>query len=495
MKKKIGILFFKELCSLRVILYQGDSFKEFYTLDDFVQTDFGCKGIQIYMTMREISAAYNYLKKEYADTHIIRQLKVYEKPIGFTFYKKDENISRAMTFYEMKYKIGADDFDIKDAYKIIKERKFKSWKQGFTSYLRSILKLDEGLLEDVIGPYAPSLTPIIYTQVGKDFENVFCYDNVSAYPYWLTQPLPHYVGQTTFTGEEMLQREDKTYYGCVKFTHLVAKNIKFEYYPLGISTDSKKQPRLYGENIYLRGTRIALAEEITLFGYLDEILEIVKRNYDFDSYEVAENILEFDLKIDEGLRKTVLEFFNDKQEKKHNEENNDGEKITLNRLYGFLITRGNNAPAHYGQYIVSRQRLSIDRLVHEIGLENVVQSHTDSIKFIGEENIKFIDKYNEQIEFKELGKLDDEGIFQKCHYFTNITGKYLNAKGEVGLKHGGYDKLGLAHLYKAKYEKITEESWFLGITDYYYSKEHGYCFTAVETNFKNPIKVNGADIS
>lgn len=495
MRKKIGILFFKEICSPRVILYQGDSFKEFYTLDDFVQTDFGCRGIQIYMTMREVSAAYNYLKKEYADTHVIRQLKIYNKPIGFTFYKKDECKDSSITFYEMKYKIGADDFDIKDAYKTIKERNYKNWKQGFTSYLRSILKLDEGLVEDVIGPYAPSLTPIIYTQVGKDFENVFCYDNVSAYPYWLTQPLPHYVGHTTFTGEEMLQRKDKTYYGCITFKDLRGKNYITGHFPLGISTDSKKKPRLYGKNIYLCGTRVVVAEEIMLFGYLDEILEIAKRNYTFESYEIAEDVIEFDLKIDEGLRETVLEFFNRKQEKKRKKENNKGEKITLNRLYGFLITRGNNAPAHYGQYIVSRQRLNIDRLIHEIGLENVVQSHTDSIKFIGEENIKFIDKYNEQIEFEELGKFDDEDLFQKCHYFTNITGKYLNRKGKVGLKHGGYDEFGLAHLYKAKYEKITEESWFLGITDYYYSKEHGYCFAAVETNFKKPFKVNGVDIN
>jgi len=43
-----------------------------------------------------------------------------------------------------------------------------------------------------------------------------------------------------------------------------------------------------------------------------------------------------------------MEYFKKKQEKKNNKENYDGEKILLNRVYGYLITKGSSTPAHYG---------------------------------------------------------------------------------------------------------------------------------------------------
>lgn len=470
-----------------VLLFTEKEAMHFKTLDDFIDYDFGSKGINVFATLNEINSVYLYLKEKEGKKYCLNKLEINKakKIVGFSIHCADKyrtnkngqkNYYPFKTFYDLKYKLGTDELSVEDSLREISKLSYKNWNQGYTSQLRNRFKdkIGEQICKETI-ENPPSMSPIVFTKINKELVNVWCYDITSAYPYLLTQPLPHYLETTNFISEEQFKEDNCTYYGGLKITNLQAKQ---PYFPLTLVGNIAAEKQ--GKNIIHHGVRIESADEIILCGFIPHLLQLLKANYTYDSYIISKKVLKFELRIEPELRKEVISLFEAKQNKKRKGLNYTGEKILLNRIYGFLITKGNSTPAHFGQYIVSKERLIIDNMVRKIGLEDMVQSHTDSIKFTGN-HAAAIEEYNNTIEFPELGKFSYEGTFERCFYFSNIVAKYIQ-NGELKFKHGGISSIGMGNLYKMNYDDIVPTTKFYLITGYFYSKE-GYFPVLFKTDF------------
>lgn len=494
MKQLKGILNF-ELNKKTVIFYSSKGKQEYADLDEFLYKDFGYRGVAIYTNITKLQAIYNYLRESTREGYGGRILTVSHgnKVIGFSFFKLDkyyvdDNNNKKYrpfkTFYDIKYKIGSDELDIEDSLKLIESFEQKVYTQGYTSQLRKEIEYEEKLCKMTIDS-PPSMAPNIFSKPLVEFSNVQCYDSCSFYPYLLTQKLPHYDKTIEFISESQLEEQDAAFYG-----RIVIKNIraKYNYFPLTLVGKNNKNIThdKQGENIVCRGQQIISADKVVLYGFLKDLLQILKQNYYYDSYEISTKVIRFELKIDYKLRKKIIEKFEAKQAKKRNNEPYKGEKVLLNRVYGFFITIGSTAPAHYSQYIVSQGRLIINNLIHSIGFKDMVQAHTDSIKFVGD-HAAVIEEYNKTVEFEELGKFILEDTFQKCVYYSHITAKYINSKGELKFKHGGINELGIQHLYKMRYEDVNQNTKFFLIDGYSYDKEFGFTYYGTQSCFKKSV--------
>jgi hypothetical protein len=478
-----------------VLFYDMDGgIKEYKNLDDFLDADFGHKGATFYLPFEQMQAIYDYVEEEgkYA-VHPIYISNYVKRVIGisvnvksrFCMSKGKKKYYPFKTFYDIKYKIGSDEFKSDEALKMISEMNFTRYNQGFTSKLRNEIKLDETICRHTVNNL-PSMAPIIYSSPLLEHYNVKCYDITSAYPYLLTQPLPHNHKVIKFESEKQLYEKGYTFYGGIKIKDIDAK---YPYYPLTLVGKNNKGITIesQGINIEARGNQLIAADEVTLCGFLPDLLELLKRNYNYKSYRISPDIIKFELKIDKNLREKTLEYFEKKQELKRNNLPYSAEKVRLNRLYGFLITAGSNAPAHYGQYIVSQERLILDRIANKIGIRDVVHMHTDSIKFEGEHQ-DIIEEYNATIEFPELGRFALEDVFQKCVYFSHITAKYIDKEGKLGFKHGGIHDLGIRHLYKKTYDEIDFTTEFWLTTGFFYLKGEGYFPNGRISDFGHSVK-------
>ena len=439
------------------------------------------------MPLSDINVIYRYLEEQQNEKYDYNILKAHEnKIVGLSIHKANKN-KPFKTFYNMKYKIGTDDLEIEDALKKISEAPHQ-YLEGYSAKLRKEFNMiKEPLCKNTI-KQQPSMAPIIYAKTNQEFLNVQCWDITSAYPYLLTQPLPHYVGYVDFISEEMFNDDKFTYYGGIKISDLRAKR---PYYPLTLigKNDNKITVESQGTNIINKGKQIIAADEVVLYGFIPHLLQLLKENYSYSDYKITKTLIKFELKIEQSLRDKILEIFENKQMKKRAGLKYGGEKVLLNRVYGFFITKGNNAPAHFSQYIVSKERLIINKMIHEIGFKDIVHSHTDSIKFIGNHS-DVIEKYNDTVEFPELGRFTHEGTFEKCYYYSYITAKYLE-DGILKFKHGGIDELGIQHLYKMKYEEIDCKTQFALIKGYHYSKEIGYFCEFIKSNFAQSVDWEG----
>lgn len=483
MSKVKGIFSFK-FTKESVMFYTLEETKEFETLDDFLYYDFGWEGASVYAPLEEINAIYDYLKEEIREEYSVDLMKIpgVNKIIGIILRKKKSKRS-FKTFYDIKYKIGSDELPLDISLEII-NKGFPNQYSGYTSKLRKEFVLEDKMNRiTVYNP--PSLTPIIYSKPSIEFKNVNCWDITSAYPYLLTQPLPHFDKIVEFSGKEMFDDPKYVYYGRLEIKGLKAKNL---YAPITLVGKNSRNIKIkdQGENFVLRGKQVYSADKIIMYGFINELLELLERNYTYESKTISVKLLRFELKIDQGLRKKVLYYFEKKQEKKRNGESYKGEKILLNRLYGFLITRGLNTPAHYGQYIVIKEKLILDRIINKIGLEDMVHAHTDSVKFIGN-HADVIEEYNSTVEFEELGKFVLEDVFQKCVYYSHITAKYIDKNGQLGIKHGGIHKRGIQMLYKKKYEEININTEYFLIKGFFYLKGEGYYANGRVQNFTKTV--------
>lgn len=465
-----------------VIFHTKEYVYEFKNLDEFIYKKQDFNRAAVLLSDKNYRAVISYLQEK--PNVILNKIYINSiKEIGFKILEYESQKNPLKTFYSMKYKVGADDLT-NDATLDLFEN-IQNYKQGYTSITRSKLKLDERLLDFTI-QNAPSMCPIIYAKRGRDFENVHCKDLTSAYPYLLTQPLPHFVKMVEFENEDTFQDDKFAYYGTITIYDLKAKDKG--YFPLTVAMDRGKMIT-EGENIFHDGSHLVRANMVKLNGFIPDLLYLLKQNYIYNSYEISNKLAKFKLSIDRKLREYVLNVFIPKQEKKRRGEDYSGEKVMLNRIYGFLITKGSKEPAHYGQYIVSKQRLIINNIIHKIGLKDVVQSHTDSIKYI-EDHENVFQEYNNSIEFEELGKFADEGTMKKCRYFSLNTAKYIDKNGKLGFKHGGIPERGINHLYKKSYEEITVNTEFNLITSYEYDPNYGVCELGVRSTFKQGVNID-----
>lgn len=465
-KKMRGVLEFISF-STKVKFLLKDKELEFNHINDFI--NFEAKnnaGFVIFMTDKQFGVIYKWCRERMPG----KLIKVGEKTIGFSV---GEN-RKSKTFYLMKYKIGTDNFDFSDeedraaAFKLIEAASCSS-KQGYTSYLRTIINVEEPFLQFHVD-YKPSLSPLIFAKCNREFSNVACYDFCSFYPYLLTQELPHF---TKFIKKEEMDLEDetKTYYGGLRIYNIKAKNAFYSISLIGENNETEIAAG-QGINILNSGTRLISAEKVIIFGWIPFLLEELQ-DYDFDYIEMTDKVAEYELRIDYELREKVLESFEKKQTKKRNGVSYTAEKVLLNRYYGYFITKGNrNAPAHYGQFIVAKGKTILRRLALEIGLKDIVQGHTDSIKFVGKHE-DVIERYNKTIEFEELGKLANEGIMEKVIYYNTNRAKYL-MNGKLGLKHGGIAEEDLVNIFKMRYEDIDFNTEYNKTLDNTYDEEYGF---------------------
>ena len=482
MARTKGILRFQRY-KKEVIFYTLEGTTEYETLDDFLYASFGKEGAEVYVSFSDLNTLHRYFHKNLREGYTYKVMKVnhkINKRIGISLFKPTKTRSDK-SFYDLYYKIGADDLEID--YMLHEIEQISHPKSSYTGKLRAQLKIKERLVKATIDNL-PSMTPIIYSSPFVEYKNVQCYDSCSFYPYWLTQPLPHFDKIVDFESEKQFEEENITYYGGIRIKGLKAKR---PYYPLTLVGKNKKGITIesQGHNIENRGKQIISADEVTLCGFIPHLLFLLKQNYDYDNYEISPKLIRFNLKIDEELRAVVLKYFEAKQNKKRQGLPYHAEKILLNRIYGYLITTGQYTPAHYSQYIVSKGRLTLNNLAHKIGFKDIVHMHTDSIKFVGDHK-DVIDEYNKTVEFEELGKFILEDVFQKCVYYSHITAKYIDKDGNFKFKHGGIEDEGLKLLAKKRYEDVNEFSPFV-LIQYWDYDEYGLNPYGLKTNFSHSI--------
>lgn len=468
-QKLRGILKFV-VFSTKVNFYTEKEIIKFNHLKDFLQyKTTNKKGLIAFMVEDEFSILYNLIK----DAEGLKVEKNFgDKVIWFSGGKD----YRQKSFVSLKYKVGTDEFnfdneeDIVAALKLIKNSSPNRY-EGYTSLLRKEITIEENFLDFHV-VYKPSLSPMIFAKCNREFSNVKCRDACSFYPYLLTQELPHFKGY--IKKEEIdLKDKSKTYYGGLRIYNIKAKD--FFYSISLVGKDDKNVKEIadgQGINIINKGTSLISADKVIIFGWIP-FLFIELQDYDFEYIELTDIVAEYELKIDWSLRKIVIANFETKQNKKRKGEDYKAEKVMLNRYYGFFITKGNkSAPAHYGQYIVAKGKTIIRRLALEIGLKDVVQGHTDSIKFVGDHQ-DVIDRYNSEIEFEELGKFEDEGIMEKVVYYNTNRAKYL-MNGKLGLKHGGISDDSIVDIMKMSYNDISINTEYNKTLAYYYDAEYGF---------------------
>ena len=478
MPKGVGILTL--LCNNKKVVWQTlENTIEFEDLNEFLNTKISCGNTKVYLTDTHFNVIYKYLEKEQIKVIGIekekktkkdeKDKKEYSKIFCYSYSNK--------VFYSLQYKIGSDELSAKISLELIKKLKDSDEKDncrsGYTSQLRKIIKTEEKKI-DTLTKYQCSLSPFLYAKRQREHENVHCWDIISFYPYLLTQELPHF-DKIVSNDELDLMNNNYTYYGGIEIIGLKAKSSLLT---LSLVGDKNKEiaPN-QGENIEHNGTRLMSADKVILYGWLPFIIIALFQDYEFEDYRITPKIWRFELKRDEILREVVLKMFNTKQEKKRLHKINpeisyDGEKVRLNRCYGFFLTTGNDAPTHYGTYIVAKGKMIIRSIAKQIGEKDVIQGHTDSIKFVGKHQ-DVIDKYNSSIEFDELGKFDYEGDLEKVIYYGVNKAKYLK-NGELGLKHGGISDSDIAPLMKMSYDEINRKTKYYLTVDYFYDKELGF---------------------
>lgn len=469
---KRGILEF-ELNREEVIFHTKDASIKIPNLDTFLYGYTAPEGTMVFIDEKYMRPIMRHIQK--TNPSCLKETKLFKnKLIGFRV--EDEQKKFLKSFYELKFKLGTNELSIEDTLKLIDDIPSR-YNQGYTSVLRKQIKTDEKFLDFTVGYSQPSLGPMIYAKTHKEFINVKCFDSTSFYPYLMTQELPHF-DKIIDVSEMDLNDKNFTYYGAIRITNLKAKT---SLCPLTLVGNEKDVPLPnQGKNIFHLGTHIIAADEVLLYGFIPFLLDCLKE-YEYERYLISSQIARFQLRKDEGLRSLILEKFEIKQKQKKKKLNYSGEKILLNRLYGFFITKGNCAAAHYSQYVVQKGKSVLLNIIREIGLKDVVHSHTDSIKFVGDHE-DVIEEYNKTIEFEELGKFDFEGIMERVVYYGVNKAKYI-MNGKLKFKHGGIEKRDIEPLMELSYDNIDRKTKYNLTISYDYISGLGLVANTIEKEF------------
>ena len=401
------------------------------------------------------------LKRVYVYTIYFNELYDVFKPIGDEIALKVINrkmdgtivsfqIFGGITYKEVKYYLGTDKIDgidPKNYCELIEKYHSGLAKHSFTTSLKSILLTDEMLnfgnnirlpksVMNELYTYA-SLAPIIYSDINKEFTNVYCYDFDSAYIskyFTYRYPVDFCPCINSNDPDAALIR--------LRIKKIKAKNLRFCWLSLA--------DRSRGTNIFFMNRsskRVVMADEIIITVFWFE-LEMIDAYYTYDEM-IREKAWTANMeRLPQSFRDIVLETYKVKEMSKRNSVPYEDKKVLLNRIHGFFITSKDYedgkeqiysyVPMQIGFYTIAMQRYLMFKLIQEIGLENIVSAHTDSIKTKGNYNA-IVDKWNEEHknQFSDtLGKLEFEGIMEKVVYFSNTRAKYI-MNGEFKIKHGG----------------------------------------------------------
>lgn len=401
---------------------------------------------RVYVYSTYFNELFRYFE-EYEDIAFkIMNLKADTEPKAFQVYG-------GITFKDAKYYLGTDKTEgIKpmNYCELIKRFHNPLIRSSFTSYLKRFIldkeMMDFGSKENV--PYTvvkelfanASLAPIIYSEVNKEYKNVYCYDFDSAYiAHYYKHKFPYkftYCGKE-IRGEETLVR--------ARFINIKAKNVRF----LPIST-SPKRDGIGVKYANLKSNRFLMGKEVVLTFFYNLEMKIIDKYYDYDEM-IIERCQEIEMRpLPLSFLRKVAELYRDKEEAKCRGESYADKKVLLNRIHGFFITSKEyngdkeqmypEVPLQISFYTIALQRAAMCDIIEEIGLENIISAHTDSIKTKGNFD-EIIKEYNDDcrlVGFDKLGQLEFEGIMEKVVYFSNTRAKYI-MDGEFKIKHGGID--------------------------------------------------------
>ena len=129
-------------------------------------------------------------------------------------------------------------------------------------------------------------------------------------------------------------------------------------------------------------------------------------------------------------------------------------------------------PYQYGLWTVAYSRAELINLILRIGIDNVVYADTDCVKFVGEENLEILKKYNREIDLEfdkinykrkmdlgpKIGRWKDEGLLRK---FKAIGIKWYmteDTEGNLDVKCSGADKEKLKEFLKNENNPFDEFS-------------------------------------
>lgn len=356
-----------------------------------------------------------------------------------------------ITYRRARYYLGTDKIDkINPANycELIDKYHNNIAKHSFTTSLRDIIFTEElkkefgnkeNLPYNVIHEFynRMSLAPIIYSDVNKEYENVYCYDFDSAYisKYFLFKyPTKWIMSYPEDKGATMRR---------VRIRNVRAKNPRFCCLSLA--------KRENGTNVVFvnnKSKRVLMAEEVVITMFWFDF-EIINEYYEYDEiiYEMAWRATEFKY-LPDSFRNIVLNTYKTKEEAKRNKEPYADKKVILNRIHGFFLTGKiydgrkiavyPELPVQISFYTIALQRYHMFKLIQQIGLENIVSAHTDSIKTKGNYDA-IVKEWNEKYKIdsaENLGQLELEGIMEKVVYFSNTRAKYIE-DGKFKIKHGG----------------------------------------------------------
>ena len=419
--------------------------------------------VNLFLFNKYVSPEVRGAKKVYVYTvyfdELYEILKKNSKEIALkvTNYKKKTiveafQIYGGITFKNAKYYLGTDkvdDIDPANYCGMIKSFHNANIKHSFTTSLKdAILSKEmeefgnkENLPNEVMQElynYA-SLAPIIYSDINKEFTNVYCYDFDSAYvdKYFKCRYPTKFKACSVSSKNAVLLR--------LRIKNIKAKNPRF----CCLSVADKS----CGEKIIcptLESKRVLMAKEVVISVFRFE-MKMIEECYTYDEI-IVERAWTAELrKLPKCFLDAVLETYQTKENAKRGGVPYADKKVLLNRIHGFFITKKENlyvkdelqpmyakVPMQIGFFTIALQRMMMYELIKKVGLENIVSAHTDSIKTKGNYET-IIKEWNETYKnpySDTMGVLEFEGIMEKVVYFSNTRAKYI-MNGEFKIKHGG----------------------------------------------------------
>jgi hypothetical protein len=258
------------------------------------------------------------------------------------------------------YKYGTNTYTPEELFN--SDIKFSRINAGFSGYIRKLINMKKIKEEfQPVSRYIRQLLlhetikgPVIMCRPDIDFDNPYCYDIKSAYPYWaINLEFPYEFTKT----KRIINKPHIIHYGRIVIKGLVPK--KANYLPLFLKESGPNDDDVH---VFRNNRRIKYAEIYTGYCFLEDTLPIIRNNYDYKSIEIDYNNLYAckTKKLPEETRNAFIELFNKKEK-----TGKDSDKLVLNRAaYGIFITHKINKngvkeaadyeiPYQVGIYIVS----------------------------------------------------------------------------------------------------------------------------------------------
>lgn len=279
---------------------------------------------KLYLYANQFNLILEYHLTHYSEYYRIKEQQIGNKrTIGFTVFD-------SFTIRDMKYYHGTDKLSPVAAIKVATENKPKRWTSSYTGQIGNVLninaikkefpKINFFLQNKML--METSQGAIIYAS-DKEFENVYCYDVVSAYPTILLGKIPK-----NFIKSEYKPAKDKVHFGCITIKNFKAKNNRL--IPL---YRGKEIP----ENCAVIGKRIYAGISYSYYGFIEHELRILKNYYNYEQITLSD-VYECEMDYLPNVSRDSIKNVYDNKLKAKGTDDYDGYKQMFNRIFGYFIT-------------------------------------------------------------------------------------------------------------------------------------------------------------